>query len=179
MKQIWQSRNDARIIFWTQYSDEIYLREISRFIPAETVYGFILKDNAPETIKKALHAVFEEYQCWIDQKIRPIQARLNKSDTSISDAEYEVLGDIALGLTDNAIARRRYLSRRGVQSRLRSLYSKLDLEQLPNLSEPATETLNLRLRAVSVALRRGLLNTYELEKSESELISWLEQGHNQ
>lgn len=172
-KRIWQQHPAARIVFWSQFSDEIYLRSIVRIIPPETVYGYVLKDNARENIARAIQAVFEECQCWIDPAVRPVQARLQRTDTSVTDAEYEVLLDIALGLTDNAIARRRFLSRRGVQSRLRSMYSKLEVDHLDGLPSPATETLNLRTRAIAVALSRGLLNTHELEKAEIELRRWL------
>ncbi len=174
-RQIWEGHPAARIVFWSQYSDEIYLRSISRMIPSETVYGYVLKDNAGENIRRAIEAVFDECQCWIDPAVRPVQARLNRTDTSVTDAEFEVLLDIALGLTDNAIARRRFLSRRGVQSRLRSMYSKLEVDHLDGLPSPATETLNLRTRAIAVALSRGLLNTHELEKAEQALRQWLAQ----
>ena len=91
----------------------------------------------------------------------------------MSDAEFEVLIDIALGLTDNAIAQRHYLSRRGVQNRLKSVYAKLGVDQEAYIHEPITETLNLRARAVSLALRRGLINQAELTQEEQKLQKWL------
>ena len=81
--------------------------------------------------------------------------------------------DISLGLTDNLIAQRRYLSRRGVQSRLNSLYGKLSLDQEQFHSEKVGDAFNLRNRAVSVALRRGLINAFELDHEEEYLQGWL------
>ena len=74
-KIVWALKPDARIVFWSHYKDEIYLRSLSRIIPPDTVYGYILKDNTSEIINKAVHQVFHESQCWIDPKIRSVQAR--------------------------------------------------------------------------------------------------------
>jgi DNA-binding NarL/FixJ family response regulator len=172
-KQLWSARPQARIVFWSQYRDELYVRSLARLIPANTVYGYILKDNANDMVLRAINAVFEDNQCWIDPQIRPIQARLQRPKSSLSDAEYDVLIDIALGLTDNAIGRRRYLSRRGVQNRLRSLYNKLDADQLEQQASSDTDTINIRSRAISVAFMRGLVNKELLAEEEQLLQRWL------
>lgn len=170
---LWQQRPMAKIVFWSQYRDESYVRSLSRMIPPDTVYGFVLKDNPTDTVNKAINAVFIDSQCWIDPRVRRVQARVQSPDSSLSDGEYEVLIDIALGLTDNAIARRRYLSRRGVQNRLRSLYNKLDADHIAPSLQQQSDFVNMRNRAVSIALRRGLLNNPELEKEEQLLQQWL------
>ncbi len=114
-----------------------------------------------------------EDQCWIDPEVRKVQGRAGHSQTALSDIEFEALVDISLGLTDNLIAQRRYLSRRGVQSRLNSLYSKLGLDQDQFHGEKFGDAFNLRNRAVAVALRRGLINAFELEHEEKEFQAWL------
>ena len=91
----------------------------------------------------------------------------------MSDAEYDVLIDIALGLTDNTIAERRYLSRRGVQNRLQSLYTKLGANIDINNRSNQSELLNIRSRAISLALQRGLINAFELKQEEDDLSHWL------
>jgi len=171
-KRIWQKSPSARIVFWSHYGDETYIRSLSRIIPEETVYAYILKDNPSETLNQACHAVFEDDQCWVDKKLRPVQSRNHMSDSAINDIEYEVLIDIALGLTDNMIAQRRYLSRRGAQNRLKSLYNKLSVAH-DNDEAKNTEALNLRARAISIAMRRGLLNNDVLEQEEQLLQKWL------
>ena len=171
-RNVWSFMPDARIIFWSHYQDEIYLRSLSGFIPPETVYGYVLKDNTSEVLIKAVKQVFLEDQCWIDPKIRSVQARSQRSIDSITDAEYIVLIDIALGLTDNVIAQRRYLSRRGVQSRLKSLYQKLDIRGIIHHDTDA-EIMNPRSRAVAIALQRGLINTEELAREEQDLARWI------
>lgn len=174
-KQLWQRRPSARIVFWSHYGDETYIRSLSGIIPADTVYAYILKDNRSDILNQACHAVFNEDQCWIDSKLRPVQSRTHTVDSAVNDMEYEVLVDIALGLTDNMIAERRYLSRRGAQNRLKSLYNKLGVTQSTDNGAKG-EALNLRTRAISIAMRRGLLNSFELEQEEARLQEWLKKN---
>jgi DNA-binding NarL/FixJ family response regulator len=172
-RALWQQKPTSRIVFWSQFKDEMYVRALARIVPAETVYGYILKSNTRERIASAIRTVLLDDQCWIDPEVRKVQGIAGHSQTALSDIEFEALVDISLGLTDNLIAQRRYLSRRGVQSRLNSLYSKLGLDQEQFHSEKAGDAFNLRNRAVSAALRRGLINAFELEHEEEEFQSWL------
>ena len=172
-RQLWERKPEARIVLWSQYKDEMYVRALARIVPPETVYGYILKSNSKERILTAIRTVLLDEQCWIDPEVRKVQGRAGHSQTALSDIEYEALVDISLGLTDNLIAQRRYLSRRGVQSRLNSLYSKLALDQDQFHSEKFGDAFNLRNRAVAVALRRGLINSFELESEEEEFQGWL------
>jgi DNA-binding NarL/FixJ family response regulator len=172
-RALWQRKLDARIVFWSQYKDEMYVRSLARIVPPETVYGYILKSNTSERISTAIRTVLCDEQCWIDPEVRKVQGRTGHAQTALSDIEYEALVDISLGLTDNLTAQRRYLSRRGVQSRLNSLYSKLGLDQEQFQSEKVGDAFNLRNRAVSAALRRGLVNPFELKHEEEEFQVWL------
>jgi len=172
-RNLWQRKPQARIIFWSQFKDEMYVRTLSRIVPPETVYGYILKSNTRERIISAIRTVLLDEQCWIDPEVRKVQGRAGHSQTALSDIEFEALLDISLGLTDNLIAQRRYLSRRGVQSRLNSLYNKLGIDQEQFHGEKFGDAFNLRNRAVAVALRRGLINAFELEHEEKDFQAWL------
>ncbi len=172
-RALWSCRPHAKIIFWTQYSDEVYLRNLSSMVPAETVYGYLLKSNPADVLQRAVQAVFEEGQCWIDPTVRATQVRMGAGD-GLTDMEYEALLDISLGLTDGFIAKRRYLSRRGVQSRLKSLYIKLGIDLEKFKLEGVGEAINPRARAISIALRRGLINAHEIEHEEEALNKWLD-----
>ncbi len=172
-KALWELKPQARIVFWSQFKDEMYVRALAKAVPSETVYGYVLKSSPREKISAAMATVLFEEQCWIDPEVRKVQGRTGHSQTALSDIEYEALVDISMGLTDNLIAQRRYLSRRGVQSRLNSLYGKLSLDLEQFHSEKVGEAFNLRNRAVAVATRRGLINAFELEHEEEELQAWL------
>ncbi len=171
-KELWQNKPNARIVFWSQFKDEMYVRSLAKIVPPETVYGYILKSSPKERIASAIYTVLVEEQCWIAPEVRKVQGRAGHSLTALSDIEYEALLDISLGLTDNLIAQRRYLSRRGVQSRLNSLYSKLGIDQEQFHSEKYGDSFNLRNRAVAVSLARGLVNAFEMKNEEKEFQAW-------
>ncbi len=173
-RRLWEKKPTARIVFWSQFKDEMYVRSLLKIVPPETVYGYILKSNTKQRILSAIQTVLYDEQCWIDPEVRKVQGVTGHSQTALSDIEYEALVDISLGLTDNLIAQRRYLSRRGVQSRLNSLYNKLTIDQEQFHSEKHGDALNLRNRAVAVALHRGLINAFEMEKEETEFQKWFE-----
>lgn len=170
-RAVWAERPATRIVFWSQFKDEIYLRRLAQIVPPETVYGYVLKSSPDEKLLAALRAVFLDEQCWLDREVRGVQARA-VSASALTEAEYEGLVDIALGLTDRGIARRRYLSRRGAQNRLHSLYLKLGVER----EEEPTALFSPRNRAVFEGLRRGLLNHDILGEESARLEKWLEEN---
>jgi len=171
-RTIWNERPDTRILFWSNYSDEAYVRGVSRIVPDGAAYGYVLKSASDERLRLALRSIFIEAQCVIDREVRGMQQKSLGHANGFSDSEYEILVDIALGLTDRAIARRRGLSLRSVQNRLQQLYEKLEVYQ--NSSEDNEDgRFNLRARAVTVALLRKLLNYSALERAETELSEWL------
>ena len=171
-RTIWKERPDTRILFWSNYSDEAYVRGVSRIVPDGAAYGYVLKSASDERLKLALRSIFVEAQCVIDREVRGMQQKSLGQVRGFSDSEYEILVDIALGLTDRTIARRRGLSIRSVQNRLQQLYEKLDVYQM-SVEDSDEGRFNLRARAVTVALLRKLLNYSALERAEAELAEWL------
>ena len=171
-KRLWEQQPQSRIVFWSQFKDEMYVRALVKIVPPETVYGYILKSSPKERIDSAIRTVLLDEQCWIAPEVRKVQGRAGHSLTALSDIEYEALLDISLGLTDNLIAQRRYLSRRGVQSRLNSLYNKLGIDQEQFHCDKVGDSFNLRNRAVAVSLARGLINAFEMESEEKEFQIW-------
>jgi len=94
----------------------------------------------------------------------------------LTEFEAEALRYLALGLSNWAIARKCSLSLRGVESRLATLYEKLFLDSSAGTENEAYDKLayNTRTRAFFEALRRGLINSDELEKDEADLAGWIE-----
>lgn len=171
-RTIWRERPDTRILFWSNYADEAYVRGVSRIVPNGAAYGYVLKSTSEERLKLALRSIFIENQCVIDNEVRGMQQRSFAQTSGVSDSEYEILMDIALGLTDRMISERRHLSLRSVQNRLQQIYSKLDVHH-STAPEREDSAFNLRARAVTVAMLRKLLNYGALEKAEAELQHWL------
>lgn len=171
-RTIWKERPDTRILFWSNYADEAYVRGVSRIVPEGAAYGYVLKSASDERLRLALRGIFIEAQCVIDREVRGLQEKSLGKVNGVSDSEYEILIDIALGLTDKTIARRRNLSLRSVQNRLQALYEKLNVYQATGEDEPDGR-YNLRTRAVTIAILRKLLNYNALEKAEKELAEWV------
>jgi DNA-binding NarL/FixJ family response regulator len=172
-RAIWRERPGTRILFWSNYSDEAYVRGVSRIVPPGAAYGYVLKSASDERLRLALRGIFVENQCVIDGEVRGTQQMAQALSAGVTEAEYEVLLDIALGLTDRAISERRGLSLRSVQNRLQSIYDKLGVHGGAGDRGDAGR-YNLRGRAVSVAILRRLLNLPTLERAEADLRDWLD-----
>jgi DNA-binding CsgD family transcriptional regulator len=114
------------------------------------------------------------FECIIAHDLYRAYAHASDRQMGLTDVEYEALVDIALGLTDQAIAHRRFLSRRGVTSRLHALYSKLGVEQYQVETDAWGQTFSLRILAIRLALRRGLLNRVILDDEAAQLETWLQ-----
>lgn len=167
-RTIWRERPATRILFWSNYADEAYVRGVARIVPDGAAYGYVLKSASDDRLRLALRSIFVENQCVIDREVRGTQALSFGRSGGFTDSEYEILIDIALGLTDRAIAERRGLSLRSVQNRLMTIYDKLEVH-----AEPGEGRFNLRARAVATAVLRKLLNYGALERAEAELQDWI------
>ncbi|NQW01583.1 MAG: response regulator transcription factor [Rhodospirillales bacterium] len=171
-KEIWRKHPDMRILFWSNYADEAYVRGVARIVPSGAVYGYLLKSASEERLELAVRGVFQEDQCIIDREVRGVQQRSANILEGLTDSEFEVLTDIALGMTDKAIAAWRKISTRGVQSRLKHLYEKLGIDQ-SEVKPDFGPLFNSRTRAVALAMSRGLLNVDGLGASQEDLEAWL------
>ena len=83
-KALWEKKPTTRIVFWSQFKDEMYVRSLVKIVPPETVYGYILKSNAKEKIASAIETVLCDEQCWIDPEVRKVQGRTGHSQTALS-----------------------------------------------------------------------------------------------
>lgn len=158
-RMIWAADPQARILFWSNFADEAYVRSLARNVPSGVSYGYLLKSTSPERLMVAIEGVFLAGQCIIDREILGIQARAGDWPNTLNNAEYDMLIEISLGFTDQAIALRHGISTRGVQGRLQRLYSKLGVNTAPSPdpSDPGT-MFNPRTRAICLAVLRGLIN---------------------
>ena len=98
-RTIWKERPETRILFWSNYSDEAYVRGVSRIVPDGAAYGYVLKSASDERLKLALRSIFVESQCVIDREVRGLQQKSLGQTNGFTDSEYEILVDIALGLS--------------------------------------------------------------------------------
>lgn len=173
-RAIWKDFPEARIVFWTQFPHEIYINEIRKLVrqirPAPT-YGFIHKNNPENRLLRFVAAVLEDGADMIDPAFKDSFQR-----PLLTEFEAEALRYLALGLSNWAIARKCSLSLRGVESRLAALYEKLLPQSSVGTEAESYDKLafNTRTRAFFEALRRGLINSEELDEAEKELEKWFE-----
>jgi DNA-binding NarL/FixJ family response regulator len=173
-RAVWREFPQARIIFWTQFPHEVYINEIRkivRSIEPQPTYGFIHKNNPESRFLRFVAAVLEDGADMIDPLFKDSFKR-----PLLTEFEAEALRYLALGLSNWAVARKCSLSLRGVESRLATLYEKLFPESPAGTSGEVYDKLayNPRTRAFSEALKRGLINSDEIEKAEAELAEWIE-----
>jgi len=173
-RAVWREFPAARIIFWTQFPDEIYINEIRkilRTVEPQPAYGFIHKNNPESRFLRFVAAVLEDGADMIDPSFKDSFKR-----PLLTEFEAEALQYLALGLSNWAIARKCALSLRGVESRLATLYEKLFVSTPEGTPHESYDKLayNMRTRAFFESLRRGLINSDELEKAASDLEHWIE-----
>jgi len=168
-RTLWCERPQSRILFWSNYADEAYLRGIAQIVPDDCSYGYILKTASRDRLKLALRAVLVEGQIMVDREIHRIQKRTTIPRNRLDDKEFEVLLDLAIGLQDKQIAERRSISLRTVQNRLLSLYDKLGVLTDQDRLAP----LNKRVRAVNRALITRTINIETLEAAQREFDAWI------
>lgn len=164
-EQILGNLPDAGVIMLSNFSDEVYVRQLWKVVPPDGTFGYVLKNASNEQVIEAAKAVLSG-DCWIHPGIARVIQRTQNRATSLTPAEYEALVCIALGKTDSAIAKLLYLTEKAIQSRLKSLYSKLGI---PGRGEAKGNEFNQRCRAVFLANERGLINQSELNDWEKKL----------
>lgn len=175
-QKIWQEEPSIKILFWSQYHREIYIRDLAKIVPDETIHGYILKSQSDENVGNAVRCILFYNNPYIDPVVRGIKQRLNKKSESLTDVEFDTLHDMCLGLTDRAISLRRHISVRGVQNRVTMLEAKLLKGEHAILrNNCGVEFYNTRARAIFEAFRRGLLDVDKLNDMDTELRDWIKE----
>lgn len=173
-QQIWSINPAQKILFWSQFHSETYVREIGKIVPDEAIHGYTLKTDSDDKLQQALESVLIHDIPYIDPIVRTVQKRLQSSDKTLSESEFDILVDLCLGLTDRAIAMREHVSVRGAQNRVNSLSSKLINGFDDHVKESAGwEVINSRVRIVFEAFRKGILVPEDTGSVQSELEKWL------
>lgn len=167
-RTLWTERPETRILFWSNYADEAYLRGIAAIVPEDSAYGYLLKTAPRDRLKLALRAVLVEGQIMVDREIHRLQRRAVSPRNTLDESEFAVLLDLATGLQDRVIAERRGMSLRTVQNRLLSLYEKLGVDD----DVPADLPVNKRVRALNRALVTRTLNIETLETAQRDFQRW-------
>jgi DNA-binding NarL/FixJ family response regulator len=168
---IWATQPNIKILFWTQNHRDIYLRELKQVTTDESIYGYVLKEASEDKLSYAISSIWLHHNPYIDGEIRK-QMLAKHNGSRLSEKEFEVLQDMALGLTEKAIASRRKLTIRGVQSRAAAIYSKL-LPEKNRIDSRIDELFSRRALVLCEAVRNGLIEPDSLTAWKMDLDRWL------
>jgi len=120
---------DVKVLVLTAYDDDAYVRGLV----SAGVAGYVLKDEVPEAVVRALHSVMQG-DTWFS---RSLMQRLSQNPASDADAsseegeslltgrELQILQLLVAGKTDREIGQALSLSERTVRYCLRNIYDKL------------------------------------------------------
>lgn len=177
-QQIWSENGTQKILFWSQFHRETYVRELGKIVPDEAIHGYALKTESDEKLSYAISSILLHDNPYIDPIVRGVQQNLNLAD-GINETEYEILTDLLLGLTDKAIAMHQHISVRGAQNRISAVSQKLLKGVDVHLRETAgLEVYNPRVRIVFEAVRRGIVDVDDIDRMDKELDKWIARRFN-
>lgn len=116
----------VKIIMLTAFDDEVFVRNLIGL----GVAGYILKDEAPETLIRAIHAALEG-DVWFSRRIIDILAKPSveagciEASCHLTERESEVLHLMANGLANSQIADTLAIAEGTVKNHLVNIYQKL------------------------------------------------------
>ena len=131
--------SQVKVVMLTAYGDDNYVRGV-----AGNIEGYVLKDEAPETVVQAIRTVMQG-GAWFSKPIVEKLARLAGGEAPpiekpvLTKRELEVLRLVALGLTDNEIAQELNITHSTVRFHLRQISEKLGLRGKGKLAAWALE----------------------------------------
>lgn len=116
----------VKIIMLTAYDDEVYVRNLIGL----GVDGYILKDEAPETLVRAIRSAMEG-DAWFSRRVIDILAAPaspfddSMAEPSFTDRETEILNLLVKGRSNNQIAGSLVIAEGTVKNHLVNIYQKL------------------------------------------------------
>jgi DNA-binding NarL/FixJ family response regulator len=118
---------DLKIITFTMFGDEVYYHKMINL----GVKGFILKSSGIEELKKAITEVMNGESYFSSELLRKIINNLSHNDSSkatiessLTSREVEVLQHICLGLNNEEIAQKLFISPKTVKRHRSNLFEK-------------------------------------------------------
>ena len=126
-RQILGHVDGCRVIMLTAYDDDAYVRSLV----AAGAVGYILKDEAPEVVVRAIRTVMHG-DTWFSRAIieklnQPSAQILQVGDAELTEREREILAMIGQGCDNAQIAETLSLAEQTVRNSISRLYAKLGL----------------------------------------------------
>lgn len=136
----------VRILLLSMHDQSEYVREGMRI----GTHGYLLKDSAGEELRAAIHVVYAGGTFFSPAVVKrlstseaaPVSAPVSAPHLQLellTPRERDVLGGVARGLTNKAIAAELGISRRTVEAHRESLMRKLEIHSVAGLTRFALE----------------------------------------
>jgi DNA-binding NarL/FixJ family response regulator len=173
-KHIWHHNALAKVIVCLESVSHRFIEQFVSVCPPGAIYGLVL-DAADDTKwKYALSSVVTHDNVYVDPQIRLEQHSKRHEPMKLSALELETITQIALGMTDRAIAMRSSMSVRGINSRVAALYDKIVSDEEHTVNEIlGLPAINPRSRLIFHALHSGIIDFDTLEASEESFNQWI------
>jgi len=127
---------DLKIIAFTMFGDEDYYYKMVEL----GVKGFILKSSGIDELEKAINNVMEGDSYFSNEVLRNIIANFGRKNSpksnefaNLTEREMEVLQNICLGLNNDEIAQKLFISAKTVKSHRSNLLEKTRSKNTPSL----------------------------------------------
>lgn len=128
VKSIMKLCPQVKIIMLTAYDDEVYVRNIVGL----GVAGYVLKDEAPETLLRAIRVALDG-DTWFSRRVIDVLARPTTGSEDVdsinhlTDREYEILSLMAKGYANVQIAETLSAAEGTIKNHVVNIYQKLGL----------------------------------------------------
>jgi DNA-binding NarL/FixJ family response regulator len=119
---------NTRVLMLTAHDDDTYIRQVMR----AGVAGYLLKEEAPDTIIKAVHAI-QQGAAWFSQSVADkfMQWQFGREpelgEAKLTGREKDILALIAKGWNNTKIAEHLGLAEQTVRNYTSSLYEKIEV----------------------------------------------------
>lgn len=118
----------TKILVLSAHDDDIYVREVIK----AGVEGYLLKEEAPEVVTKAVHSI-QNGSTWFSQPIveKLVQWQFGtpsgEDDIKLTKREEEILQLIAQGLDNDTIATKLSLAEQTIRNYVSVIYDKIEV----------------------------------------------------
>jgi len=141
-QRLQSSKSPVKILALSAYDDGVYIRELLELGAA----GYLIKEEAPETIVEAVRGVAYGEQGWVSRRIAAQMVSWVRGDEreglKLTAREMEVLKHVVEGNTNQNIAAKLGISEKTIEKYMEAIFAKLGVAS--------------RVEAAVYAVREGL-----------------------
>jgi len=117
-------------IFITSYADEVTLEKAKETFPI----GYIVKPFDEMSLKSSLEIGLYRFSKTSSKGLKPLDQLNELSGANISQKEYDILEGLILGLTNQQLSEKHFVSENTIKTHLKRIYAKFDVHSRTELT---------------------------------------------